>query len=161
VEGSGPAGKSIVLGMAEKGGRRKAVVVSNVERETIQAEIDKHVRKRTVLATDEGKHYVGVQKQGYKHRAVNHSAKQWVNGMASTNETEMMWVLLKRGFYGIYHKFSVEHLPKYIAESVFRLNEGHCKYQTMERVDAIAMYCVGKRLTWAQCARHPDAYARV
>jgi transposase-like protein len=68
AKGSGPAGKSIVLGMAEKGGRRKAVVVSNVERETIQAEIDKHVRKRTVLATDEGKHYVGIQKQGYRHR---------------------------------------------------------------------------------------------
>jgi transposase-like protein len=151
VEGSGPVGKSIVLGMAEKGGRRKAVVVSNVERETIQAEIDKHVRKRTVLATDEGKHYVGIQKQGYRHRAVNHSAKQWVNGMASTNEAEMMWALLKRGFYGIYHKFSVEHLPKYIAESVFRLNEGHCKHQTMERVGAIVNYCKGKRLTYAEC----------
>jgi hypothetical protein len=35
--------------MAEKGGRRKAVVVSNVERETIQAEIDKQAEGSVLL----------------------------------------------------------------------------------------------------------------
>jgi len=151
VEGSGPVGKSIILGMVENGGRRKALVVSNVERETIQREINRHVRKGTILSSDEGKQYIGINRQGYKHRSCNHSAKNWVNGKASTNSVESMWALLKRGFYGIYHRFSVEHLPKYVAESVFRLNEGHCKYQTMTRIDAIASYCIGKRLTWSQC----------
>jgi len=155
IEGSGPVGKSIILGMVENGGRRKALVVSNVERETIQREINKHVRKGTILSSDEGKQYIGINRQGYKHRSCNHSAKSWVNGKASTNSVESMWSLLKRGFYGIYHRFSVEHLSKYIAESVFRLNEGHCKYQTLQRIDAIANYCVGKRLTWAQCVGEP------
>jgi len=155
VEGSGPVGKSIILGMVENGGRKKAIVVSNTERETILKEINKHVRKGSILSTDEATHYIGVNRQGYKHRSCNHSAKNWVDGMASTNSVESMWSLLKRAFYGIYHKFSIEHLPKYVAESVFRLNEGHCKYQTMQRVDAIASYCIGKRLTWAECARQP------
>jgi len=153
VDGSGPVGKSIILGMVENGGRKKAIVVSNTERETILKEINKHVRKGTLLSTDEATHYIGVNRQGYKHRSCNHSAKSWVNGMASTNSVESMWSLLKRAFYGIYHKFSIEHLPKYVAESVFRLNEGHCKYQTMTRIDAIAGYCIGKRLTWSDCAR--------
>lgn len=113
--------------------------------------INQHVRKNTLLSTDEARQYIGIQKAGYKHRSVNHSAKNWVNGMASTNSVESMWSLLKRAFVGIYHKFSMPHLPKYVAESVFRLNEGHCKYLTMDRINAIANYCIGKRLTWAQC----------
>jgi len=161
VEGSGPVGKSIILGMVENGGRRKAIVISNTERETILKEINRHVRKATLLATDEATHYIGVNRHGYTHRSCNHSAKKWVDKMASTNSVESMWALLKRGFYGIYHRFSVEHLSKYVAESVFRLNEGSCKYLTMERINAISNYCVGKYSTWLECTRHPDAYARV
>ena len=166
VEGSGPVGKGIVLGMSEKNGRKKAVVVSNIERETILQEINKHVRKGTTLATDEGKHYIGIQKQGYKHRTCNHSAKNWVNGKASTNGVESMWALLKRGFVGIYHKFSLKHLSKYVAESVYRLNEGQCKYPTMQRIDAIINYSKSKRLTYKDCIgtleqRNPDMYVPI
>jgi len=166
IEGSGPVGKGIVLGMSEKGGRKKAVVVSNTERETILKEINRHIRKNTTLCTDEGKHYIGVQKQGFKHRTCNHSAKNWVNGMASTNSVENMWSLLKRSFIGIYHKFSLKHLQKYVAESVFRLNEGKCEYLTMERIDAMIGYCKGKRLTYRDCIgewweREPEMYIPV
>ncbi|MCL2282605.1 MAG: IS1595 family transposase [Fibromonadales bacterium] len=157
IDGSGPVRKGIVLGMVEQGGRKKAVVVSNVERDTILREINKHIRKNTLLATDEGKHYIGIQKQGYKHRTCNHSAKVWVNGKASTNSVESVWALLKRGFYGIYHKFSMKHLQKYVAESVFRLNEGQCKYLTMERIDAIIGYSIGKRLTYRDCVGYTEA----
>jgi transposase-like protein len=148
VQGSGPVGKAVVLGMSEIGGRKKTVVVSNVERETIMTELNKHIRKGSTLGTDEGKHYIGVNRQGYKHRTCCHSAKQWVNGRGSTNDVEMMWALLKRAFFGIYHQFSMKHLPKYIGESVFRLNEGHCRYITMDRINAITNYCKGKRLTY-------------
>jgi len=163
IIGSGPVGKGIVLGMVERGGRKKAIVVSDTERETIRREINKHIRKNTLLSTDEGRHYIGIQKDGYKHRTCNHSAKAWVNGKASTNGVESMWALLKRGFYGIYHKFSMKHLPKYLAESVFRLNEGQCKYLTMDRIDALAGYCWDKRLTWEDCVgewqdREPQMY---
>jgi len=160
VKGSGPAGKAVIFGLRERGGRTKAFLVPDAERETLLEVIKQHVRKKTLLSTDEARQYIGIQKHGYRHRACNHSAKQWVNNKASTNGVESVWALLKRAFHGIYHRFSIEHLPKYISESVFRLNEGSCKYLTMERIDAIANYCVGKRLTWAECTRHPDAYAR-
>lgn len=159
VKGSGPAGKAVIFGLRERGGRTKAFLVPDAERETLLAVIKQHVRKKTLLSTDEARQYIGIQRHGYRHRACNHSAKNWVNNKASTNGVESVWALLKRAFYGIYHRFSIEHLPKYISESVFRLNEGSCKYLTMERIDAIANYCVGKRLTWAECTRHPDAQA--
>ncbi|NDV20264.1 hypothetical protein GO013_12675 [Pseudodesulfovibrio sp. JC047] len=46
----------------------------------------------------------------YEHFSVNHSAKVYVDGMAHTNGIESVWAVLKRGFYGIYHSFSVKHL---------------------------------------------------
>jgi len=166
IDGSGPKGKSVVLGMAERGGRRKALVVSNVERETIMREINKHIRNGTTLSTDEGKHYIGANRDGFKHRTCNHSAKVWVNGKASTNSVESMWALLKRSFVGIYHKFSLKHLQKYVAESIFRLNEGQCKYLTLERIDAMIGYSIGKRLTYRNCVgtleqRNPDMYVPI
>jgi transposase-like protein len=153
VKGSGPAGKAVIFGLRERGGRTKAFLVPNAERETLLEVIKQHVRKKTLLSTDEARQYLDVNRHGYRHRACNHSAKQWVNSKASTNGVENLWSLLKRSFYGIYHKFSIEHLPKYLAESVFRLNEGSCKYLTLQRIDAIVGYCIGKRLTWSQCIR--------
>ena len=40
------------------------------------------------------------------HRTVRHSAGQFVDGMASTNGIESFWSMLKRGYYGIYHRMS-------------------------------------------------------
>ena len=112
-------GKGIVLGLSEPGDRKKAIVVSDTERKTILKEINRHVRKGTTLSTDEATHYIGVSRHGYKYRTCCHSAKNWVNGRASTNDVEMMWALLKRAFFGIYHQFSMKHLPKYIGNRFF------------------------------------------
>jgi effector-binding domain-containing protein len=84
----------------------------------------------------------------YKHLTVNHSAKQYVDGMASTNGIESVWALLKRGYYGIYHQFSVKHMQRYVDEFAFRLNEGNCKVHTMTRIDAMVAKTDGVRLTY-------------
>ena len=80
----------------------------------------------------------------------NHSAKEFVNGMAHINSIESVWALLKRGFYGTFHHFSIKHLQKYIDEFSFRLNEGNCKIPSMKRVDAIIRRAFGKRLTYEE-----------
>ena len=86
----------------------------------------------------------------YDHCAVNHSAKQFVDGMAHTNGIESVWALLKRGFYGTYHHFSRKHVQRYVDEVAFRLNEGNCKVQTMRRLDALFAKAVGVRLTYRE-----------
>jgi transposase-like protein len=84
----------------------------------------------------------------YSHRTVNHSAKQFVDGMAHTNSIESVWAVLKRGFYGTYHSFSRKHLNRYVSEFTFRLNEGNCRNSTIDRIDAFLAKAQSARLTY-------------
>lgn len=86
--------------------------------------------------------------RGYSHRSVNHSAKQFVDGMAHTNSIENVWPVLKRGFYCVYHSCSAKHLSRYIAKFSFRLNEGNCKVHRLDRIDAFLSKMTGTRITY-------------
>jgi hypothetical protein len=56
------------------------------------------------------------------HRTVNHSAEEYVRGDAHTNTVEGMFLILKRGIYGIYQHVSEAHLQRYLHEFDFRYN---------------------------------------
>lgn len=146
--GRGAVGKSIVLGMAERGGRVIGRVIGGTDARTIQAAIRAQVESGSTLCTDEHAAYRGMSE--HAHRVVNHSAKQFVDGMAHTNGIESVWALLKRGFYGTYHQFSRKHLQRYVDEFSFRLNEGSCKVHTLDRIDAFIQRSAGARLSYAE-----------
>jgi len=120
--------------MRERGGRTKAVIAQNVDGRTIKSCIEGQVTPGSDLYTDEHAVYRGVV--GVNHRSVNHSAKQFVDGMAHTNGIESVWAVLKRGFYGTYHHFSRKHAQGYVDEFVFRLNEGSVNEITINRIAA-------------------------
>lgn len=80
--------------------------------------------------------------------SVNHSAKEYVNGMAHTNGMESVWAVLKRGYYGVYHNFSTKHLQRYVGEFAFRLNEGQCKNPSIDRINSLFDRFIGKTLTY-------------
>ena len=124
-----------------------AKVIPNTSAKTIKAAIRGAVMAGSTLCTDEHVSYVGMFE--YNHRSVNHSAKEFVDGMAHTNGIESVWAVLKRGFYGIYHSFSEKHLSRYIGEFAFRLNEGNVKVHTLDRLDAMLRKTVGARITYA------------
>ena len=84
----------------------------------------------------------------YSHETVNHSVKEFVNGMASTNGIESVWAVLKRGYNGVYHQWSFKHLARYVDEFTFRLNEGNVKHHTMNRLESLVVGTFGKRLTY-------------
>ena len=63
------------------------------------------------------------------------------------NGIESVWAVLKRGFYGIFHSFSRKHLSMYVDEFAFRLNEGNCRIDTVDRLESLVRGVTGKRLT--------------
>ena len=141
----GPIGKTAVLGMRERGGNVKAKVISNSGK-SIKEHVKDAVCTLSTLCTDEHPAYKNID--GYKHKTVCHSAKQYVDGMAHTNGIESVWAILKRAFYGVYHSFSEKHMQLYLNEVCFRLNSGNVKIHTLNRIDVLVDMCFGKRLTF-------------
>jgi len=54
------------------------------------------------------------------HKAVNHSANEYVRANVHTNTVEGVWSLFKRSIVGSYHQLSVKHMPAYLDEVSFR-----------------------------------------
>ena len=148
--GRGGVSKQAILGMRERGGRLKARLIGNMAKQTLHPIIRRNIMSGSTLYTDDHQSYQGAYR---RHKVVNHSAKQYVNGMAHTNGIESVWALLKRGLTGTYHKVSVKHLPRYVDEFAFRLNEGNCQVDTIERMQALAKGFGGKRLSYKQLTR--------
>jgi len=113
-----------VFGIVERGGKALSIAVNETTSEKLQGLIKQNVAKDSVVNTDAARAYFGPEQKGYSCR-VNHSAKVFVDNMASTNGIESVWALLKRGFYGTFHKFSGKHLQRYVDEFDFRWNEGN------------------------------------
>ena len=44
----------------------------------------------------------------FEHASVRHSVREFVKGQAHTNGIESFWAMLKRGYYGTYHRMSEE-----------------------------------------------------
>ena len=80
--------------------------------------------------------------------AVNHSAGEYVRGMAHTNGIESFWSMLKRGYYGTYHKMSVKHLDRYVQEFAGRHNVRDL--DTIKQMAALAYGMNGKRLKYRE-----------
>lgn len=145
--GGGGGGKQIVLGMRERGGRVKAVPIPDTTKNTLHSVVQGSVRSGSTLCTDDNPSYNGVAN---RHRTVNHSAKEYVNGMAHTNGIESVWAVLKRGFNGVYHHWSKKHCRNYANEFAFRLNEGNCERDTQDRLDDLFRSMVGKTITYEE-----------
>ncbi len=147
--GRGAVGKQAVIGAKERGGAVRAQVISNTDGATLKGFIHGTVAVGSTVYTDEHKGYHGLGGLFYQHGTVKHSAKEYVNGMAHTNGIESVWALLKRGYHGTYHNWSVKHCQKYVDEFTFRLNQGNCEIDTIDRIKSLCAASVGKRLRYA------------
>jgi transposase-like protein len=148
--GRGAVGKSAVLGMRERGGRTRAMPIESTGMDTIQNSIHANVEIGSTLLTDEHAAYNDLDGPFFKQERVNHSAGEYVRGMASTNGIESVWAVLKRGLMGTFHHVSVKHLGRYVDEFSFRLNEGNVKRHTLDRLDSFVDAVAGKHITYQQ-----------
>ena len=143
-------GKTAILGMRERGGKTKAMPVDRTDGETLGEEISKNVEKGSIVFTDESKAYNSLINKDFEHGTVNHSVKEYVKGMVSTNGIESVWAVIKRGYNGVYHNWSKKHIRRYVDEFSFRLNEGNCAVDTENRLASLFARMVGKRITYKE-----------
>lgn len=134
--GRGIVGKQVVLGARERSGKVTALTAASTEQEVIHDFIAKHVYLGARLYTDDHRSYLGLK--GYEHESLNHSAGEYVRNQAHTNGIESFWALLKRGYYGTFHHFSIKHADRYINEFATRTNQKAC-----DTVDVLAITAKG------------------
>ena len=146
--GRGAVGKTAVMGMRERGGKTKAMPISNTDKDTLQSNIHNVVESGSTIYTDEHRGYIGLDGESYKHDSVKHSVGEYVVGDCHTNGIESVWAVLKRGIYGTYHHVSVKHLHRYVNEVTFRLNEGSVENMLMDRIATICSRVDGRTLSY-------------
>jgi len=146
--GRGPVGKTAVLGMKERGGRIQARLSGQMTFDEIHGSIHESIEPGTQLYTDDSAIFDGLDGLFFRHDSINHSIGEYVRGAAHTNSIESVWAVLKRGIMGVYHSTSAKHLPRYVDEFTFRLNEGNVKVHTLDRLDSFVDGTADKRLTY-------------
>jgi transposase-like protein len=151
MEMANRGGKSIAFGILERGGKVRAMVVSDRERSTLQGKIKHHVEPGAEILTDELHSYWGLEKE-YVHQIVNHAA-EYVRGHVHTNGLENFWSLVKRCLNGTYVSVAPFHLFRYLDEQSFRFNNRSTRDGKVTNSDRFAIalsQIAGKRLTYAE-----------
>ncbi len=146
IQGRGATGKTVVMGMLERGGKVKATVIAERDKKTLHGKIAEHVEDGAHVMTDELISYWGLE-QSYKHSVINH-AEKYVDGIVSTNGLENFWSLLKRGLNGTYVAVEPFHLFRYIDEQAYRYNNRGTN--DAGRFTKTLSQIAGKRLTFAE-----------
>ncbi|MDD5702791.1 MAG: IS1595 family transposase [Dehalococcoidales bacterium] len=119
--GRGAEGKTVVLGIVERKGRAKGIIIPDVKARTLIPRVEAHVIKDSTVYTDDLPSYNGLSNLGFDHKSVAHSQKIYVSaGDIHTNSVEGFWSQLKRSIDGTYHHVTAEHLQGYVDEYSFR-----------------------------------------
>ena len=140
----GPDGKMPVLGAKDRASNAvSAKVIENSDRQTVQRFVTEKALPGATVYTDDAAAYKGIP---YRHETVNHSAAEYVRGMAHTNGIESFWSMLKRAHKGTFHKISPKHLHRYINEFAGKHNVR--ELDTMAQMQELTHRMAGRRLTY-------------
>jgi len=149
--------KTIVMGLLQRGGKVKALVIPERKRPVVHGIVQEHVELGANLNTDDASCYDGLNAH-YAHEVINHM-EGYVRGRVSTNGIENFWSLLKRGLSGTYVSVEPFHLFRYLDEQMFRYNNRATRDNPLtdaDRFDAAVRNIVGKRITFAELTGKPN-----
>ena len=138
------------VSLVERDGKvRSAVIDGGIG--NLRAEVRKHLAQDATLFTDGANAFRAIVAA---HESVDHDKMFARNGKAGrvhTNTAEGYFSLFKRGLVGTYQHISPAHLPRYLAEFDFRMNN-RAKLGVPDEVRAarIVKGAEGKRLTYRQ-----------
>ena len=119
--GRGSQKKIPVVGMVSRDGEVIAQVMKKLSYVNLKAMVNKYVDKdESVLFTDDFKGYNKMD-EIIEHVKIDHHKMYSYKGI-NTNTIESFWAIIKRQIIGQHHHVSAKHLPKYVAEAVFKFN---------------------------------------
>jgi hypothetical protein len=150
-------GKTIVMGMLERGGKVRAGVIKDRKSPTMKPALHDNVEAGSHIITDEHSTYPFIAGP-YFHEVINH-IDGYVREHIHTNGIENFWSCLKRGLNGTYISVEPFHLDAYVAEQVFRFNHRH-KNTDATRFAKVLSQVTGKRLTYAEITGKVSETAR-
>ena len=120
--------KTIVMGIAERGGRTVAKTVPNLKMDSVRPFIYENIKAGSAVSTDEAPIYDLLSSAGYEHKSVNHSKKQWRKfnyrrgEYHHTNSVECFWRLFKNSIKSTHIHVSPKYMDRYLKEFTFRSN---------------------------------------
>lgn len=126
--GRGAAGKTIVMGLKERGGRIKTQVIPDVRTSTLRSVVAQNVAPGATVSTDELMSYGLLDGDGFKHGTVKHGARDWAyydyrHGVTHhTNSVESFWRLFKYSVKSTHIHVSRQHMASYLGEFGYRSN---------------------------------------
>jgi len=126
ITGRGGVGKAPVVGIVERGGKIRTVVLGHANNavcgDTMIPLIREHVEPGATVYTDEHGAYRTLADAGFTHHRVIHGHGVYVDGLAHTNTVEGFWGNVKPGITGVYRHVSRKYFPRYLNEYEFRYN---------------------------------------
>lgn len=126
--GRGAEGKTIVMGMAERGGKIAAQVIPDIKKATLRGMVLDNVEQGSIVSTDELMSYGLLTGDGYKHGMVKHGSKEWSyydyrhDAVHNTNRVESFWRLFKKSVASTHIHISAKYADRYLDEFAFRSN---------------------------------------
>ncbi len=143
------------VSLIERGGKVRSRVITGADKPIsmdIHNALYSEVDRASTLHTDGAKHYK-YSKFNLTHEAVDHNKQFTRPGkLAETvhvNSAEGYFSIFKRGLVGTYQHMSEQHLPRYLAEFDFRMNN-RAKLGITDDMRALKALAGirGKRLTY-------------
>lgn len=126
--GRGAAGKTIVIGMKERGGRMVAQTAPNTKLDTLRQQALWFIEKGSTVSTDEFVSYRLLAEEGYQHGTVRHGQKEWARydpetgALHHVNNVESFWRLFKKSVASTHIHISGKYMDRYLREFTFRSN---------------------------------------
>jgi len=125
--GQGGVGKTIVMGLKERDGFIRTEVIERADTDTLKGVFHQNIDRFSVVSTDELAAYNLLEREGFIHGRVNHTAGEYArvdeNGYNHhTNGLENFWKLFKSSIRSTHIQISKTHAQRYLDEFTFRQN---------------------------------------
>ena len=155
LTGRGAADKVAVAGVKDRATRKVRATVVKPDSPPLKTFVRSHTVRGVTVYTDEASSYRGMP----NHESVTHGAGEYVRGDVTINGMESFWSMLKRGYIGVFHRLSREHLHRYVGEFEGRHNIRD--EDTIDQMESIAHGSEGKQVRYRDLVAQGERATRI